>query len=307
MILYLKKSYHIVECGDFYNERGDGIMAQRYVFISKSTYPYYEKIYVSLDWFGGHALSQKRKCEIGLHQNFLAVYYNYKCLEISGASLMLLGNDLSAMNLSKKTSQGLTTVESAFQSSRVYSDGERRIGPFHEYLFAPGKESKKRVKEASEGLISREYSFDGMTFYAPDYHISLFYDYLYMNALLEEENQGVLESLLEGGYNAFSDLATLSINSQARSAAIFVGLYLAGKLDEIKEFDSYLKLFRTDMEGKALEKNAYENVQLLDAKGKEEALSPIVPISFNREQVEAYYQEHCSMLNNKRNRDNYIR
>ena len=28
--------------------------------------------YVAFDFFQGHALSQKRKCQIGLHQNFLA-------------------------------------------------------------------------------------------------------------------------------------------------------------------------------------------------------------------------------------------
>ena len=46
-------------------------MAERSIFVSKNTYPYFEEIHVQLDWFGGFAISQKRKCEIGLHQNFL--------------------------------------------------------------------------------------------------------------------------------------------------------------------------------------------------------------------------------------------
>ncbi len=128
-------------------------MAERSVFISKSTYPFFEEIHVVIEWFGGFAMSQKRKCQIGLHQNFLAVYPEEKILEISSTSLMSLGAKLSAMNLSKRTKKGITTVESAFQSSRIYSDGSRSAGPFPEYLFLPGKECKKLVKEASKDPI----------------------------------------------------------------------------------------------------------------------------------------------------------
>lgn len=46
-------------------------MAEKSVFISKSNYPFFEEVHVTIDWFGGFALSQKRKCEIGLHQNFI--------------------------------------------------------------------------------------------------------------------------------------------------------------------------------------------------------------------------------------------
>lgn len=37
-------------------------MPERSVFISKSTYPYFEEVRVAIGWFGGFALSQKRKC-----------------------------------------------------------------------------------------------------------------------------------------------------------------------------------------------------------------------------------------------------
>lgn len=132
-------------------------MSERSVFISKSTYPYFEEVRVAIDWFGGFAMSQKRKYQIGLHQNFLAKYQDRKVLEISSASLMSLWAKMSAMNLSKRTSRGITIVESAFQSSRIYSDGSEVIGPFPQYLFMEGKECKKTVKEASKGMISREY------------------------------------------------------------------------------------------------------------------------------------------------------
>ncbi len=281
-------------------------MAERSVFISKNSYPYFEEIKVQLDWFGGFALSQKRKCEIGLHQNFLTKYPDYKVLEISSASIYKLGTNLSAMNLKKNTKEGLTTVESAFQSSRIYHTPNGNIGPFPEYLFLPGKECKKIVKEKSQGLHSFEYEFDGMKFYAPGFHISLFYDYLYLNALLEPENREVTEELLEGGYDAFTDLATKSLNSQARSCAVFVGLVRAGRIEEVKEYDSFLKLFRTTADGKPVDGSAYENVQLL-VKDKVHLLSPVVSCYLNKEKVEAYYSEHYGMLTNKKTEDNFLK
>lgn len=280
-------------------------MAVRSVFVSKASYPFFEEIYVEFDWFGGFALSQKRKCQIGLHRNFLESYREHKTLEVSSSSLYSLGTELSAMNLSKRTKEGLTSVESAFQSSRIYGTGDEAIGPFHDYLFLPGKECKKRVKELSKGLHSSRYLFDGMTFHAPAHHISQFYDYLFLNALLEPENQEVREKLLRAGYTAFTDLATKSLNCQARSCAIFVGLVQAGRIDEVKGYESYLKLFRTNEDGNAMGARSYEGVQLLK-KDKVQLRSPVVPCTFRREKVEQYYREHCSLLTNKKEADNFL-
>ena len=280
-------------------------MAVRSVFISKAVYPFFEEIQVEFDWFGGFALSQKRKCQIGLHGNFLAEYPEYKPLEISSSSLYSLGTKLSAMNLRKRTEKGLTSVESAFQSSRIYESEEETVGPFPEYLFLPGKECRKKVKEKAKGLHSHKYLFDGMEFYAPIYHISQFYDFLYLNALLEPENEKVKEKLLEEGYTAFTDLATKPLNSQARSCAIFVGLERAGLTEEVKKYESYLKLFRTKKDGKATGGESYENVQLL-RKGKVDLLSPVVPCTMGKEEVEKYYEEKCSGLTNGKGMDNFL-
>ena len=280
-------------------------MAEKSVFVSKTEYPFFEEIHVNIDWFGGFTISQKRKCQIGLHQNFLMDYSEEKVLEISSASLMSLGSGLSAMNLSKRTQKGLTTVESAFQSSRIYSDGIRTVGPFPDYLFLPGRECKKLVKEKSAGMHSYMYEFDGMVFYAPAWHISQFYDFLYLDALLEQENEEVRENLLKEGYTAFTDLATKSLNCQARSAAIFVGVTKAGLIDEVRNYDSYLNLFRTQADGKAIGSQAYEHVQLL-YKDRVKLLSPIVPCRFHREDVEAYYAEHCSFLTNRKDENNFL-
>ena len=280
-------------------------MAEKSVFISKMEYPFFEEVHVNIDWFAGFAMSQKRKCQIGLHQNFLMAYPDEKVLEISSTSLMSLGSRLSAMNLNKRTQRGLTKVESAFQSSRIYSDGVKTVGPFPDYLFLPGRECKKLVKEASEGMHSYMYEFDGMTFYAPAWHISQFYDFLYLNALLEPENKGVKEQLLAERFTCFTDLATKSLNCQARSAAIFVGLVRAGLIDEVRDYKSYLKLFRTQANGKAVGPQTYEHVQFL-YKEKVKLFSKVVPGRFRKADVEAYYAEHCSMLTNRKEEDNYL-
>lgn len=280
-------------------------MAEKSVFISKAEYPFFEEVHVNIDWFGGFALSQKRKCQIGLHQNFLMEYPKEKILEISSSSLMSLGAKLSAMHLSKRTLKGITTVESAFQSSRIYGDGAKRIGPFPEYRFLPGRECKKLVKEAAKEMHSYQYELDGLTFYAPAHHISQFYDFLYLNALLEPENEEVKNKLLQENYTAFTDLATRSLNCQARSAAIFVGLVRAGLIDEVRDYSSYLKLFRTQENGKAIGSESYEHVQLL-YKDRVKLFSPVIPCRFHKAEVEDYYAERCDVLTNCKETDNYL-
>ena len=58
-----------------------------------------------------------------------------------------------------------------------------------------------------------------------------FYDWLYITAL--SQNKELSEAVIN--YNAFTDIEfnpRKSINCQARSAAIYVSLYRAGKLEE---------------------------------------------------------------------------
>lgn len=279
-------------------------MAERSVFISKDVYPFFEEIRVQFDYFQGFALSQKRKCQIGLHQNFLAAYPQQKVLEATRASLYSLGAALSAINLTKRTRTGITSAESAFLSSRIY--GEDEIGPFPELLFLPAGECKKLVNAQSQGLKCRHYRFDGLDFYAPDHFISLFYNFIYLNALCEEENRAAAERLISEGYTAFTDLATISLNHQARACAIFVSLVKNGLIGQVREYDTYLRLFRTTADGKPTGAEAYDGVQLLDAKGKVRLLSPVVPRTFTREDVEKWYQENCSRLTNRKTADNFL-
>lgn len=279
-------------------------MAKRGVFVSKDRYPYFEEVYVEFDWFGGFALSQKRKCILGLHLNFNESYDN-KVLEVSSNSLNLLGNKLSAMNLSKRviSDNKTTSVESAFQSSRIYTNrgtGET-LGPFTEYLYSDGFTSKKEIKAlvSKGGFHSYDYEFDGMYFPAPDFHISLFYDYLYINALLEEENKCVFNELVHSNYTAFTDLATKSLNCQARSCAIFISLYKLDLLDKVKDYNSFMKLFRVNINSNSYSyDNSYEGVQLLNSSGEVNPISDIVCKVFGKDYILKYYNRYYSHLPN---------
>ena len=275
-------------------------MATRSVFIPKPEYPFFEDVSVDLQWFGGFAVQQKRRCYLSLHLNFLADerYAGYKPLEISSASHIPTGVGLSAMSLMKHSEQAGKDIvmESAFQSSRVYvrEDGTQ-IGPFPEYLTLPGKECKKVVKELSEGLHSYSYVFDGMVFPAPAFHISLFYDWLYLNALGEDENAAVRDALITGGYDAFTDIATSALNSQARSCAIFVSLYKLGLLDQVRDQASYFRLFRVDP--KSLYhtvSGSWTNVQRLKGSTYLPLHDP-VPQTVSADQVKDYYNRMFCM------------
>lgn len=279
-------------------------MAKRGVFVSKDRYPYFEEVYVEFDWFGGFALSQKRKCILGLHLNFNE-FYDDKVLEVSSNSLDPLGNKLSAMNLRKRviSDNKVTSVESAFQSSRIYtnkSTGET-LGPFTEYRYSDGFSSKKEVKAlVSKGdFHSYNYRFDGMDFPAPDFHISLFYDYLYINALLEDENKCVFNELIRSNYTAFTDLATKSLNCQARSCAIFISLYKLGLLDKVKDYNSFMELFRVNLNSDTYSyNNSYEGVQLLKNNGEVTLISDTIYKVFEKDYISEYYNRYYGHLPN---------
>lgn len=243
------------------------------VFISKDTYPFYERVEVQCLRFMGMSAVSKGRTALNLHQNLVNTYPKCKPLEISSASWVELGNKLSAMALSKRclcakdiqytyykgNKFPIPSVESVFQSSRVYSvDGDScKVGPFTQHLLISGYDSKAQVKEevkrfaSSKGVNvdkvhSREYNFEENVFPAPEHIVSLFYNWVYMTALLEPENKVVMEELINGDYNAFTDTATKSLNSQARACAIFVGLYKAGLLGKISNVEEYFKLFRVN-------------------------------------------------------------
>ncbi len=115
----------------------------------------------------------------------------------------------------------LFSVESAFQSSKVFENG----GPFKDLLAKTSKEAKKDVRLKESGkLIAFEFSGKRWKLEPK----TLFYDWLYINALSTEMNRTIADEITN--YNAFTDIEfnpQKSINCQARSAALYVSLYKA--------------------------------------------------------------------------------
>lgn len=211
-------------------------MAIRPVFISRSTSPFVEEINCEFKWNGGFAVSQKRKNIKALHDEFRKKFPNSNLLEISTKSENELGVALSAHNLKKLVSsiQRNISVECIYHSSKVFTDS----GPHTEIYDMPPIKSKKYLKSIISGTLC------AFQFEEKDYPLiptTAFYDWIYLNALLE--NKELIEPLLK--YNAFTDIAhnpEKSVACQARTVALFVSLYKLNLLDIIKDFDKFIEI-----------------------------------------------------------------
>lgn len=191
-------------------------MARRPTFLISDEKPYFKEIDMQFTYFNGFAIQQKHKSIESLHNEIKKLYPDIQALEISRYSTTELGKKLSAFNLSVSFDDKKTTVESAFQSSKVFENG----GPYTDLFFSPSIVSKKDERLSSSGrlmkfvLLGNEFPTNPKTF---------FYDWLYVNAV--SQNKEILAELSE--YKAFTDIAfnpQKSINCQARSAAICVSL-----------------------------------------------------------------------------------
>ena len=204
---------------------------------------------VAFTWFAGMAPSQRQKSVQSLHD---AAKQSGACkhpLEVSSKSLDELGVKLSAFNLTvlTETHKRAFTVETAFQSSKVFRDG----GPYRDLLFGTSLAAKKdpRIKEAGELLA--------FNFFGTEWSLqptTAFYDWLYINALLK--NPGLAEKLDD--YDAFTDIEfnpKKSLNCQAYSVALYQSLSGRGLLrDAAQSQEQFLEI----LEGRPVH-NASEN------------------------------------------------
>ena len=213
-------------------------MAKRPVFSPKiDGLPYVDEILIEFRWHPGFSVSQARKSIRSLHKE-AEMQGVFPILEISGKSESPLGKSLSAFELTLDTPSGQTTsVESAFQGSKVFE----RDGPFHELYSVSGREAKtdRRLRNSGEVVA---FNFFGKEF--PIEPQTAFYDWIYMTALSQLESSPVRK--LEQ-YKAFSDIAfnpKLSINCQARSAAVFVALNhcMPDMVQNLSNWDSYMQI-----------------------------------------------------------------
>ena len=215
----------ILNVGVFGWRRGNVVMAIRPVFVVDSVKPYVMEVSVEFEYHSGFSVQQKQRSVASLHRSFGARFPELGILEVSSKGNVELGVCLSAFNLMiQHGSVGAYSVESAFQSSKVFACG----GPYVDLLELSGREAKKdkRLKESGSlvgfRFFSREFPLNPLTY---------FYDWLYASALWR--NRMLLAQVLS--YDAFTDIEynpKRSINCQARSVAKVVGLARAGILAE---------------------------------------------------------------------------
>ncbi len=204
-------------------------MAKRPVYVpNKDGKLAVSEIEVEFRWFPGMAKSQKQKSIASLHE--ASEKRNISpLLEISSKSDQELGVKLSAFNLfiTTKKQKRTFSVESAFQGSKVFEKG----GPYVDLFEKTSREAKKdiRLKESGNLLkfifFNREFPLKPRT---------LFYDWLYINAL--HQNEELAEQVLQ--YAGFTDIEfnpKKSINCQAFSAALYVSLSYASLLKDALE------------------------------------------------------------------------
>ena len=211
-------------------------MAERPVFIPKLKNKIIQEKTIEFKWNPGFSIKQKQRNISDLH-----TYGNEKginpILEISTKSENTLGVKLSAFNLMMKLDDGSrVSVESAFQSSKVFQNG----GPYTDLLKMTGKEIKKDERIKNSGKLIK------FVFENSDWNLepkSSFYDWLYLNAL--KQNKLIAKELVN--FEGFTDIEfnpKKQINCQARSAALFVYLTSMELLDEIiSNKKTYLNYF----------------------------------------------------------------
>lgn len=200
-------------------------MAIRPIFIPNlDAAPGADEKLIDFKWHPGMAKSQKQKSIAELHGVAKELGYD-RILEISSKSEDELGIRLSAFNLLITTpkNKNTFTVETAFQGSKVFANG----GPYKDLFGLDSLAAKKDIRLKESGSLVK-FEFFGRSF--PLKPRTFFYDWLYINALVQ--NEDLAEEVVT--YQAFSDIEfnpKKSINCQAHAVAIYVSLVRAKKIE----------------------------------------------------------------------------
>lgn len=215
-------------------------MAVRKIFVPETRSDTYVKTYeVQFNWNVGNSLENIQSMVQRMH---MAASYEHglkNLCEISGASVSPTERSLSAFQLPIKIKNKVTTVECAYQGSKVFERG----GPYQDLYNVGSRQAKKDPRLFNSGkLVSFqlgdiEYSTEPKT---------AFYDWLYVGALckwveeMEISNMRFIKYLNQS--DGFTDIyfnPNRSINCQARSVALFVSLYKRNLIDLKIDFQDY--------------------------------------------------------------------
>ncbi|MGE0971081.1 DarT1-associated NADAR antitoxin family protein [Klebsiella sp. WOUb02] len=200
---------------------------------------------VDFSWSAGLAVSQKQKSIASLHENYRQSVPEAKILEVSSKSTQETGRALSAFNMGVRSSGGqFISVESLFQSSKVFMDNGVLRGPFRELMRMAPKEARRAEQLKTSGRLAH------FSFQPSEQRAAIiwelepktaFYDWLYLNAL---SHSPLKESVLE--FSAFTDIEfnpEKSVNCQAYSVALWCALRQRRLLDKaIPPRDEFIAL-----------------------------------------------------------------
>lgn len=216
-----------------YNE----LMTTRPVYTPKTTRPFYKREMVEFDWNPGISPVQKKKNSAALQEAYLKKHPEAKLLEVSTKSELPAGQALSPFNLRMNIPElkKAFPVENIYQASKVFTHG----GPYYDLLGTTPLQAKRDERLENSGRLAH-FSFQDQKF--PSWPASLFYNWLYIQALME--NSGARAPIPQ--YTGFTDIEfnpDTGINNQARACAVYLGLYQAGLLDQAKDFEKFKMLF----------------------------------------------------------------
>ncbi|MBR5271970.1 MAG: hypothetical protein IKU25_01035 [Clostridia bacterium] len=211
-------------------------MAKRPVFYVSKGRGFCNVFNTEIEWAGGFAVSQSRKNIAAIHSQFETLHPEMKVLEISSKSENEVGVRASAFNLKKfvPSLNASVEVEKVYQGSKVFQNG----GPFSDLITTDKSKSAKGDDRLRNSGRLIKFQFEGKDY--PNVPESAFYNFLYINALLE--NPEIANEILK--YDAFTDIVfnpAKSISCQAQAAAIFVSLSRAGLIDKVRDFDSFVE------------------------------------------------------------------
>lgn len=214
-------------------------MAKRPIFISTNNFnePIIEKE-IEFEWVKGLSFQQKQKRVELFHECIKTEYNDAKILEVSTKSKDELGIKLSAFNLRIKYKNINTTIESVYQSSKIYKNNRNN----KDLIFKSSQTAKKEsIKYRLEEIIG--FKFEDIEF--ENEPMGMFYDWLYIKGLMQ--NSKYFKEIVK--YNIFTDIEfnpKKSYNCQARALAIFKTLYISKKINEImKDVESYKEYYKS--------------------------------------------------------------
>lgn len=195
--------------------------------------------YYTFEFFAGFSLSQKRKTIDSFH-NVIKSRGIINILEVSRKNENELGVKLSAFNLKININNTKYPVECIYQASKVFNDLK-----FTECLDMYPGDAKKYVKGKAEDL---NLFLSGFNCFGKEFPLepkSLFYDYLYVIAL--SQNEELSKQIIQ--YDCFTDIEfnhKKQYASQARSCALYKYLFLNKCVNDfINNPMAYVSLYET--------------------------------------------------------------